>query len=81
MPADMIGRRAVPAERGREDEARLVLREHVRRQVALPGLEPRIRRFREPEGALVEERRLLRVPYEELDVVDALQPERIVCHG
>ena len=52
--------------------------ERVRREVALPGLETGVRELREAEGLAVVERRLLGVADEELDVMNALQPERIL---
>ena len=65
----------------RQHEAGLALLQGVGRGVAPAGFEARVRELGEAERLPVVVGRLLRVAHPELDVVDALQPERIVCHG
>src|SRR5204862_7400942 len=42
-------------------------------------LQPRIRRLRKPERLAIKKRSLLRIPHPKLDVMNALQPERIAA--
>ena len=73
---------AVAAEAARENEADLPLLEHVRRAVADARLRPRVGRAREAVGALVEVRRLLRVPDPDLEVIPAVDRHEVVfAHG
>ena len=67
VPAD----RAVAAHRARDDEADLVLLEHVARAIAHARLGAGVRGAAKAERVLVVERRLLRVPHPQLDVVPA----------
>src|SRR5205085_9639369 len=71
VPADMTRDLVILAERAREDETDVALLEHVRGPVADARLRARVGRRREAEPALVEVRRLLRVPDPELDVIPA----------
>jgi hypothetical protein len=77
---DVIGRGMIRRERGRQDEARPALLECVGCIGAPSGFEPAVRHLGEPEGVAVEERRLLRIPHPEFDVVDLSQLERIILH-
>jgi hypothetical protein len=77
VPPDVLAREMIGIERRGDDEAHLLLRQHIRGKLPVAGLQPRIRELREPKRLAVEKRRLLRVPDPELDMVDALQPQRI----
>jgi hypothetical protein len=68
-------------ERAREHEADVVLLEDVARAVADAGLGARVRGAPEPERVLVVVRRLLRVPYPQLDVIPAVERHEVVCHS
>ena len=72
----MIGR-----QRRRQDEARPALLERVRGVGAASRFESAVGNLREAEGVTVEERRLLRIPDPELDVVDLSQLERVLLHA
>jgi hypothetical protein len=73
----VAGDLVILAERRRQDEADLALLQDIGGAVAEPGLGPCISRAREAEHALVEVRRLLRVPDPEFDVVPTEQRHEV----
>src|SRR5205807_1802289 len=79
VSADVFGGEMVVAQRRGEDKADFPLAEDVRGGVAVAGLEASIGELRETEGVAVEERRLLGIARPELDVVDALELERVLA--
>ena len=81
VEADVIVDRIVRPVGGGQDDAGLALLEGVGRRVAPARFEARVRELREPEGLPVVVGRLPGVAHPELDVMDALQPQRIVSHG
>ena len=72
--------RRAAAKRARDDEANLVLLEHVARAIANARLGACVRRPPEAERVLVVVGGLLRVPHPQLDVVPAVQRHEVVSH-
>ena len=77
----VLADRRAAAKSARDDEADLVLFEHVARAVADARLGPCVRRPPEAERVLVVVGGLLRVPDPELDVVPAVERHEVRRHG
>jgi hypothetical protein len=68
----VLSDRAVGGERGRQDESRLVLPQHIGRLGAAPRLQTLVGDLREAESLAVVVGGLLGIPHIELNVVDLL---------